>query len=110
MAKKRRTPLGASALDAISAKIDRKKMSLRQQTLRAERMMKETGIDRQAAMTSVAREQIASQSRSRVTAPGPRTKKKFVPSGRPKRDPFARQRRLDPKKITRRGGRQPRKR
>ena len=37
-------------------------------------------------------------------------KEKLSLSGAPKRDPFGRQRRPDPTKITRRGGRQPKKR
>ena len=108
MAKKRRTALGAVSLEALNAKIDRKKLPLREQTLRAERRVKATGIDRQAAMVAVARDHIAGQALGPTKVARP--KKKFTPSGKPKRDPFARQRRPDPKKITRRGGRQPKKR
>lgn len=102
----RKTSLGAVSLEALNSKIDRKKLSLREQTLRAERRMKATGIDRQSAMVAVARAQVASQDRPARTTSA-RRKKKFVASGAPKRDPFAAPRKPTGKKVTRRGGRQP---
>lgn len=112
MAKKRRTPLGAVSLEAINAKIDRKKLSLRDQTLRAERRVKATGTTRAAAMIAIAKEQVAGQSKTTTLERRPSTESTKKLPLRPKRpkSPFGDRRRPNPKKVTRRGGRQPRKR
>ena len=78
------------ALEALSPKIDRKKMSLTQQTLRAERLMKSQGISRASAMAKVARRQVASQGigSARESSTQSRFTKLPLRPRRPK-DPFA---------------------
>ena len=93
------------SLEALDARIDRKELTLRDQTLKAERLSRSTGVSRETAMARVARAQVASQKTGRSTARS--TTRKFTPSGPPKRDPFGPGRKPTGKKITRRGGRQP---
>lgn len=100
-------------LEALNAKIDRKKLSLRQQTLQAERLRGKTGASRESAMATIARRHLASNAPAIKTAERRRstesTKKKFVSSGPLSRGFGAGSRRPTGKKITRRGGRQPSK-
>ena len=100
------------SLEAISKDIDRKKLPLAEQTRRAGRIAKSEGITMSAAMARVARDHL----RSQRAKPEPRAtvekgkKGSFTPSGPPKRDPFfSGPLKLTGKKVTRRGGRQPKK-
>ena len=96
------------SLEALDRNIDRKKLPLAEQTRRAEKLVKSEGITRSAAMAKVARIHL----RSQRAKPEPRAtgkKGSFTSSGPPNRDPFGTQRRPDPSKITRRGGKQPKK-
>ncbi len=99
------------SLEALDRNIDRKKLSLAEQTRRAEKLVKSEGITRSAAMAKVARIHLRSQrAKPEPRATGEKGKKgSLTPSGPPNRDPFGTQRRPDPSKITRRGGKQPKK-
>ncbi len=96
------------SLEAISKDIDRKKLPLAEQARRAGRIAKSEGITMSAAMARVARDHLRSQ-RARPEPRATGKKGSFTPSGPPNRDPFGTQRRPDPSKITRRGGKQPKK-
>ena len=102
------------SLQAIDKNIDRKKLSLAEQTRRAEKLVKSDGITMSQAMAKVARAHLRSQRAKPAPSASGKGEKRgsFTPSGQRPRDPFARQgfeRKPDPDKITRRGGRQPKK-
>ena len=82
------------SLQALDKNIDRKKLTLAEQTRRAERLVKSDGITMSQAMAKVARDHLRSQRAKPASASGGGKGKgegkrgSFTPSGRPKRDPF----------------------
>jgi urease gamma subunit len=65
--------MARSSLQVLNRKIDRKQLSLAQQTLAAERRMKTEGgkLSRTEAMAQIAEAQIARQERQAKKAPAP---------------------------------------
>jgi len=90
----KRTKGASPGLTSLDPRIDRKKLSRLQQTLRVERLVKKEGITRNQAVRRVVSDQIKRQNVPTKKKPVFRAsskpkEKKFVPSGPPKRDPFS---------------------
>jgi hypothetical protein len=97
------------SLQALDKNIDRKKLTLAEQTRRAEKLVKSQGITMSAAMAKVARAHLRSQ-RDKPESRASGKRGSFTPSGPPKRDPFGSgTRKPTGEGVTRRGGRQPKK-